>query len=78
MNFGASTVLMRGAREYQEDALLAHFPYGAGFGFAVLSDGMGGHAGGDVASKLVVSEVTRLLMEASATSTISRRESNLR
>lgn len=40
MNFGSSTVLMQGARDYQEDALLSHFPYGAGHGFCVLADGM--------------------------------------
>ena len=37
--------------------MVADFPAGAGMGFAVLSDGMGGHAAGDVASKIVVTEI---------------------
>jgi len=36
---------------------VADFPTGANGGFAILADGMGGHAAGDVASKIVVSEV---------------------
>lgn len=46
-----------GRRDYQEDAVAVDFPTGAGLGFAVVSDGMGGHAAGDVASKIVVTEV---------------------
>ena len=47
----------QGARDYQEDAITADFPVGAEAGFVVLADGMGGHAAGDVASKVVLTEV---------------------
>lgn len=50
-------VLNVGQRDYQEDALATDFPHGCGFGYAVLADGMGGHAAGDIASKIVVTEV---------------------
>lgn len=46
-----------GRRERQEDALASDFPSGQPFGFVVLADGMGGHAAGDMASKIVVTEV---------------------
>lgn len=55
--FDAASVLNQGARDYQEDALVTDFPLGGEFGFAVLADGMGGHAAGDVASKIIVTEV---------------------
>ena len=55
--FDVATALSQGRRDYQEDALAADFPHGGRLGFAVLSDGMGGHAAGDVASKIVVTEV---------------------
>ena len=55
--YDAITTIGQGRREQQEDALAADFPVGAGFGFAVLADGMGGHAAGDVASKIVVTEI---------------------
>jgi hypothetical protein len=32
-------------------------PQGAEFGFAVVSDGMGGHAAGDLASRIIVAEI---------------------
>ena len=57
IRFDVSSVLNRGCRDYQEDAIATDFPQGADFGYAVLSDGMGGHAAGDVASKIVVTEV---------------------
>ena len=57
IRFDVASVLNRGQRDYQEDALATDFPLGAEFGYAVLSDGMGGHAAGDVASKIVVTEV---------------------
>jgi protein phosphatase len=57
INFDVASVLGVGRRDYQEDALATDFPIGAGFGYAVLADGMGGHAAGDVASKIVVTEV---------------------
>ena len=55
--FDVASAISRGQRPYQEDALVADFPLGADLGFVVLADGMGGHAAGDVASKIVVTEV---------------------
>ncbi len=57
MMYDVATAIDVGRREYQEDAVAAEFNVGQPFGFAVLSDGMGGHAAGDVASKIVVTEV---------------------
>ncbi len=57
IRYDVASVLNRGYRDYQEDAIATDFPLGAEFGYAVLSDGMGGHAAGDVASKIVVTEV---------------------
>ncbi len=57
IRYDVASVLNRGCRDYQEDAIATDFPLGAEFGYAVLSDGMGGHAAGDVASKIVVTEV---------------------
>lgn len=55
--YDAATAISKGRRERQEDAVAADFLAGTGTGFAVLADGMGGHAAGDVASKIVVTEV---------------------
>ncbi|MEM1371665.1 MAG: protein phosphatase 2C domain-containing protein [Pseudomonadota bacterium] len=55
------TALDQGARDYQEDSLVADFPLGRDCGFAVLADGMGAHASGDLASSLVVGRVFSLL-----------------
>lgn len=55
--FDVASAIIRGKREYQEDALASDFQVGSDFGFVVLSDGMGGHAAGDVASNIVVTEV---------------------
>lgn len=55
--YQASTALHVGKRENQEDAIATDFAIGEDTGFAVLSDGMGGHNAGEVASKLVVTEV---------------------
>ncbi len=55
--FDVASAISRGRRPYQEDALVTDFSLGTDLGFAVLADGMGGHAAGDVASKIVVTEV---------------------
>lgn len=55
--FDSASAISRGGREYQEDAYIADFSQGADVGFAVLADGMGGHAAGDIASQIVVTEV---------------------
>jgi PPM family protein phosphatase len=57
LRFDAATAIGQGRREHQEDTVVADFPAGAGIGFAVLADGMGGHAAGDVASRIVATEV---------------------
>ena len=57
LSFDVATVALRGMRPYQEDSLISSFPMGQTTGFAVLSDGMGGHAAGHVASALVVAEI---------------------
>ncbi|MDA3858261.1 MAG: protein phosphatase 2C domain-containing protein [Roseovarius sp.] len=56
-SFDTASAISQGARDYQEDALISDFSNGAELGFVVLSDGMGGHAAGDVASKIVVTEM---------------------
>ena len=55
--YDAATVISQGARDRQEDAVACDFAEGAELGFAVLADGVGGHEAGDVASKVVVTEV---------------------
>jgi serine/threonine protein phosphatase PrpC len=55
--YDVASAISQGRRPYQEDALVTDFSIGADFGFSVLADGMGGHAAGDVASKIVVTEV---------------------
>ncbi len=62
LEFDAATALSKGQRSYQEDAIITDFARGADVGCVVLADGMGGHAAGDVASKIVVSEVYNELM----------------
>ena len=55
--FDTATAISQGARDYQEDSVIADFSNGSDIGFVVLADGMGGHAAGDIASKIVVTEV---------------------
>ncbi|WP_068114868.1 PP2C family protein-serine/threonine phosphatase [Tropicimonas marinistellae] len=55
--FEAASAVSVGKRTYQEDAVLFDCPLGSDTGLVVLSDGMGGHAAGDVASKIVLTEV---------------------
>lgn len=57
LTYDVATALAQGQRDSQEDAVIADFPLDGDVGFAVLADGMGGHAAGDVASKIVVTEV---------------------
>ncbi len=57
VKYDASSALICGARDYQEDAVIVDFPVGAPSGVIVLADGMGGHAAGDIASKIVMTEV---------------------
>ncbi len=57
MQYDVATAISQGRRDYQEDAVVADFAVGVPYGFAVVADGMGGHAAGDVASKIVVTEV---------------------
>ena len=63
LHFDTATLLMQGQRPYQEDAVISCYPVGASFGFTVLSDGMGGHAGGDLASKICIREVQQTILE---------------
>jgi PPM family protein phosphatase len=55
--FDIASAQVLGRRDCQEDALVAHFAQGSDLGFVVLADGMGGHAAGDIAAKIVVTEV---------------------
>ena len=65
--FDIATAQSLGQRECQEDAIVCQFAQGNDFGFVVLADGMGGHAAGDIASKIVVTEVFSELMFQSST-----------
>ncbi|MEE4187610.1 MAG: protein phosphatase 2C domain-containing protein [Roseobacter sp.] len=55
--YDAAPVITVGRREQQEDAVAMDFAEGAELGFIVLADGMGGHLAGDVASRIVVTEI---------------------
>lgn len=52
-----ATAIWIGARERQEDAVIAHATPRGEADVVVLSDGMGGHDAGDVASQIIVAEV---------------------
>ncbi len=55
--YDVASAISQGQRDFQEDAIIVDFPQGIDLGFVVLADGMGGHAAGDIASKIVVTEV---------------------
>lgn len=55
--FDVSSALSLGTRTRQEDALVTSFAQGSDIGFAILSDGMGGHTAGDLASRIIVTEM---------------------
>lgn len=55
--YDVASAISQGARDYQEDAITSDFLVGTTTGFAVLADGIGGHAAGDVASKIVLTKV---------------------
>jgi len=55
--YDVASAINQGQRDYQEDAIITDFPMGSAVGIAVLADGMGGHTAGDIASKIVVTEV---------------------
>ncbi|MEM8774652.1 MAG: protein phosphatase 2C domain-containing protein [Pseudomonadota bacterium] len=57
LQYDAASGLSLGKRPRQEDAVAHNFTVGADHGFAVLADGMGGHAAGDLASQIVVTEM---------------------
>jgi serine/threonine protein phosphatase PrpC len=57
LRYDAASAQSLGDRDRQEDALAVSLPEGAEFGFAIVSDGMGGHAAGDLASRIIVAEV---------------------
>ena len=57
IRYDSASAISLGKRERQEDAIATDFPIGANVGFVVLADGMGGHNFGDIASKIVVTEV---------------------
>ncbi|MEL6411090.1 MAG: protein phosphatase 2C domain-containing protein [Pseudomonadota bacterium] len=57
LRYDAATGLALGQRLRQEDAVAHDFTVGAPHGFAVLADGMGGHAAGDLASQIAVTEM---------------------
>ncbi|MCX7643879.1 MAG: protein phosphatase 2C domain-containing protein [Rhodobacteraceae bacterium] len=57
LTYETATFTTTGRRERQEDCLLASFPAGQAHGFAIVADGMGGAASGEVASALAVAEV---------------------
>lgn len=57
LEFDTATAAIIGKREYQDDSVVASLPTGQGSGFAIVADGIGGHAAGDVASSIATSEV---------------------
>lgn len=64
-----------GTRSRQEDAVVAHASHGADPLLAVLSDGMGGHDDGDLASRIIASEMFGELFIAAARKSAMQRQS---
>ncbi|MEM9717362.1 MAG: protein phosphatase 2C domain-containing protein [Pseudomonadota bacterium] len=54
LRFDTASVSIQGKRDYQEDAVICDFIEGSPTGFAVVADGMGGHAAGDRASQIAI------------------------
>lgn len=63
LSFDEASAIDKGQRRYQEDALISSFAEDQDHGLVVLSDGMGGHAAGDIASQIVVAEFHRTLTQ---------------
>lgn len=57
LTFDVATAAIQGKRDYQEDTIIANFPVGQAAGFAIVADGIGGHAAGHIASALATIEV---------------------
>ncbi len=64
-HYDVAAVIGQGQRDFQEDSIIVDFTLGTELGYVVLADGMGGHTNGDVASKIVVNEVSRELKQQS-------------
>ncbi|MEM7075803.1 MAG: protein phosphatase 2C domain-containing protein [Pseudomonadota bacterium] len=73
LRYDAVAATAMGGRDRQEDAVVTDFPIGTDYGFAVLADGMGGHASGNLASNIVVTEMfSELKMQANDPSSMER------
>jgi len=55
--YDVASALSRGACDIQQDSLIMDFPFGTDMGYMILADGMGGHASGEIASNIVVTEM---------------------
>ncbi len=66
LEFDVASGSIVGSRKQQEDAMLANFSIGQATGFAIVCDGIGGHAAGHLASAMVTTEMfTHLKMQES-------------